>query len=909
MLELFSFPMSMAAGGLLVTSPIIIHLINRMRFKRVRWAAMEFLLKSQKRNRRKLIIEQLLLLLLRILLVILAALIVARFVGFAFAFFTPQNRHHIVILDDTPSSGDRWAEEGETRSSFKTAKKVINEEIAKNAAIASKAQTMKLLLASRPDEVLFNQRLTDATRRDLEGVLTSIEKESPQHVDLLQSIKKARKLFEDTPQEQRILYIVSDFRATDWNEPNGRVLLNELSEMAKLGVFVKFVDVSHPTRKDGEAEPRYHDNLAIVRLTPETKVLGEDLPANFTVVVANHSPSDVKNVQVRVKLNGQDRAGSSVPLQTVPAGGQVEAKFTVYPNELGPNLVSAYIEPDIEKDTGLALDNTRYAVIEVRKRVPLLMIDGDNTRETGGDRYFMEKLFGDEKRRGLPGFQADIQGVARLEEADLSQYPSIYLVNVRELSDKALTNLENYVKEGGSVFFFLGDRVNPDFYNKKLYADGTGLFPAPLSERPSPDLTKEERQERSDVRLTNDAPYYLIVRDEKHPAFRELLDEADPTHFHPFYQVTFRYDVDVNKHYPVARAKWSPQAGKVEELASLPNTKSADDFKDNIQKLLARLPLEDPKFKVYANGLTSHRNAIRDLLANKQPLYKVATALDRFLQDGGDTRDADKRPNLKEFWALADNAGLKSDFEKTLAAVKFGDPLLIEGRYGKGRVLVCTTTLGNKWNNLAAEQFYPVFMGSLQRYLTSVNQDADMIVGQPLEITLDQNRFDTKMRRFRKTEGGEAGPGGKVAAPGEIDMGEQQQTGTPTNGRIRFVFSDAKEPGMYLMELYPSSNAPTGSKPERRAFAYNIDSNAESNLLRYRISREDLEKSVPNSRFYALGADKFTDLADRKSDLSESPWLFLAFLLVLVLEQALAVHLSFHLRGGSAAPPARAMPA
>ena len=28
------------AGGLLVSSPIIIHLINRMRFKRIRWAAM-----------------------------------------------------------------------------------------------------------------------------------------------------------------------------------------------------------------------------------------------------------------------------------------------------------------------------------------------------------------------------------------------------------------------------------------------------------------------------------------------------------------------------------------------------------------------------------------------------------------------------------------------------------------------------------------------------------------------------------------------------------------------------------------------------------------------------------------------------------------------------------------------------
>src|SRR3972149_9420878 len=52
-------------GAALLSLPVIIHLINRMRYKRVRFAAMEFLLKSQQRNRRRLLLEQLLLLLLR----------------------------------------------------------------------------------------------------------------------------------------------------------------------------------------------------------------------------------------------------------------------------------------------------------------------------------------------------------------------------------------------------------------------------------------------------------------------------------------------------------------------------------------------------------------------------------------------------------------------------------------------------------------------------------------------------------------------------------------------------------------------------------------------------------------------------------------------------------------------------
>ena len=72
---LFLNPGFLLVAAALVSVPIIIHLINRMRFKRIRWAAMEFLLKSQKRNRRRLIIEQMILLLLRILLVLLAVIV------------------------------------------------------------------------------------------------------------------------------------------------------------------------------------------------------------------------------------------------------------------------------------------------------------------------------------------------------------------------------------------------------------------------------------------------------------------------------------------------------------------------------------------------------------------------------------------------------------------------------------------------------------------------------------------------------------------------------------------------------------------------------------------------------------------------------------------------------------------
>src|SRR5215813_9420280 len=100
---LFVNPAFLLVAAALISVPIIIHLINRMRFKRIRWAAMEFLLKAQKRTRRRLIIEQLILLALRCLLIALSLLLVTRFIGCGDTGAIGKPNLHLVLLDDTPS--------------------------------------------------------------------------------------------------------------------------------------------------------------------------------------------------------------------------------------------------------------------------------------------------------------------------------------------------------------------------------------------------------------------------------------------------------------------------------------------------------------------------------------------------------------------------------------------------------------------------------------------------------------------------------------------------------------------------------------------------------------------------------------------------------------------------------------
>src|SRR5207253_2238245 len=138
------------------SAPILIHLINRMRFKRIRWAAMEFLLKSQKRNRRRLIIEQLILLMLRCFLVLLAGYLVARWVGDVPGMTSSSGTTHVVQIDDSLSQLDKALKTQQAEpDAWELAKKHVFK-LATNASQAPSAQHLTLMTMSR-NEVLFDE--------------------------------------------------------------------------------------------------------------------------------------------------------------------------------------------------------------------------------------------------------------------------------------------------------------------------------------------------------------------------------------------------------------------------------------------------------------------------------------------------------------------------------------------------------------------------------------------------------------------------------------------------------------------------------------------------------------------------------------------------------------------------------
>src|SRR5678815_5425764 len=103
----FITPAFFVAGFALASIPIIIHILNRRRYKVERWAAMEFLLRAMKKNRRRLKFEQWLLLATRCLVLALLGTALARPLGCkdnAFARLAGQRSAlHLIVIDNSGS--------------------------------------------------------------------------------------------------------------------------------------------------------------------------------------------------------------------------------------------------------------------------------------------------------------------------------------------------------------------------------------------------------------------------------------------------------------------------------------------------------------------------------------------------------------------------------------------------------------------------------------------------------------------------------------------------------------------------------------------------------------------------------------------------------------------------------------
>ena len=465
-------PALAAAGAGLVAVPIVIHLINRMRYRRVRFAAMEFLLASQERNRSRVLIEQLLLLLLRILIVLALILLLARLIldPAALAMIRAgAQTHHVVLLDDSGSM--RAQMNGAT--AFDEAKKIVRQ-FASEAGRERGTQQLTLLLLSRAganEAVVSERTIDDRLLEELDTKLRNLQC-THQALDLQTGLAATRERLGSARGGQRYLHLLSDFRRRDWLDQTG--LQTEVSTLASAGIGVNLVRLTD----------RNTTNRAITAFGGDTSTMTVGIPSRVNAEVTNRAESVSQPTNLNVMVNGQ-------PLPVVASLGQIEpnrnesVQFDLLFPAAGRQAISVGLPPD-----EFPSDDRRYAAIDVGLDLPALIIDG--TPGENSEAQLLATALA--PAPNLSGINPQIKNVDFLRRNPLRSFRVILMVNVPSLPPDAVRILESYVRDGGGLAWFVGDSVQPEAYASNLLktADNPeGLFPLPLATAPA---TRERPQ-------------------------------------------------------------------------------------------------------------------------------------------------------------------------------------------------------------------------------------------------------------------------------------------------------------------------------------------------------------------------------------------------------------------------------
>lgn len=450
----FLNPGFVVGGVALISLPIIIHLINRLRFRRVRFAAMEFLLQSQKRNRRRILIEQLLLLLLRCLAVLGLVALISRFVldPTELKLFQGARAHHVVLLDDSGSMRDQLGEQ----TAFDSAKEVI-QKLAAEGARRPGTQKFTLIALSNPSQPLFTQQ--EVSNEFLVELDTKLKNLRPTHqsLNVLSGFEGARNMLLEDRVAVRHVHVLSDFRIKDWQDQQS------------LGKVVKELDAAGVTLNFVKTVGRRNGNLGIIDLTGDVQIASTGVPVRLAVTLQNFGEQVANNVALSILQDGQ-KLPLTVNFDKIEAGVDVKQEFDISFDTPGKHRIELQLPPD-----ALPTDNSRFLAVDVTPVNRVLIIEGNPTQDDGD--YLADALAADP---GITGYAPQIETVDYLRRKPLDEFQSVYLLNVSDLTPDALEPLEQFVKAGGGLVWFLGNEVRPTFYLKNLYRDGQGLFPVKL---------------------------------------------------------------------------------------------------------------------------------------------------------------------------------------------------------------------------------------------------------------------------------------------------------------------------------------------------------------------------------------------------------------------------------------------
>ena len=461
----------LAAAGV----PILIHLLNRRRFRVRDWAAMEFVRQALRRHRRRLQIEQLILLALRCLIIALVAGALARFTGCGSLTLLPSadvGRTTIFVLDDSVSMGQKL---GPT-TAFDLATADLGEQLEQ----FPDGETVAIRRTGDPDDSpLFAMNfVTDRT-----SLVTKLRTLQPSdgRADLAAALGWARQLLSNQPGAKRLV-LLGDFRRVDLQSDRVGAVRQAVAALTDADVDVIVMDYGRAAQT----------NLTITSLKLVDRFVIAGSEARVAVTVRNNGAETARDAPVRIALrlpaDGDEQAtiDLQLPVQTIASiepGGSRRVEFDVTFARAGSAALIASLSAD-----ELPGDNTAYLDIQVREAIRVLLVDGrpNPTAPTDSESFTFAAAV-DPSGVARSGARVDVIAVDDVSATVFEDYDVVALLDVAELPARSdaegttgypqLDALEQYVRTGGGLVITTGQRVNLSFYNGPMFAGGNGLSP------------------------------------------------------------------------------------------------------------------------------------------------------------------------------------------------------------------------------------------------------------------------------------------------------------------------------------------------------------------------------------------------------------------------------------------------
>ncbi len=641
----------------LAALPILIHLLNRRRYRKVPWAAIDFLVQAYKRTHRRLRMENLILLLVRVLICLLATLAISRpFLSSAtFLPFAQKKTNLILVVDNSYSMGYRFR----YSTAFERAKAagaLILDRLA-----PERGDTVSLIaMGSQPHVLLQKSLMLKQARDEFDRLEVGFEGTEP-----ARSLEEARRIAHEIKTNQEI-YVITDLQRRPWcpdlpgergasanvargaetaAAESGR-LREILAGLTADGVRVYFVDV-------GADE---NHNLGVTDLSTDERIVAAGRPALLRARVTNFGTEEA-SFRASLVVGGEPKENRA--LESIPAG---ESKSVVFGfTFLGPGPADASVQIDADP---LPADNQRHLALEVRDRIRVLVIDGDPDpkplleKEAGYLLFALDPEFGLEEGTAAGIYQLDQALEYNLGSKRFEDYDLVMLANVRTVPRDKAEELDRYVRAGGGLVAFLGNRVDASQWNEQFHrADGTGLLPGRLGE------PVRYASESSSFHLLARQFDHSILKPFESREMRNLIDSCPVKQFltleippdQPAARVLLRYSDPASS---PALVTSTPGAGKV-AILTIPATTRQNQSDAEYWSDLPKHPIFLPLVRELTDWISARSPALRNLSLG-EPIRKTEN---RFVQDAWVTTPSGAREKCE----LRATPGSLASFEVSYA--------------------------------------------------------------------------------------------------------------------------------------------------------------------------------------------------------------------------------------------------